>query len=268
MLKKFIFIFLANSLLVLNAQECNFFSVNFEKGEKLTYVVSYNWFVIFTDVGEAVFRVAESKVGKEPCLYIGATGKTYQNWDWFFEVRDKYETWVDPVSLKPYYFKRQVREGGYEMDFKDVYYRNKGFATSNYVINKSPEKTDTISITNCTFDIISVLYYARTLDFSKMKKDEKMQFSILLDRKIEPVYFINRGIETIKLKKLGEFECIKLGIPLISGSVFKEGDELSVWITNDKNHMPVYAESPIIVGSVKIKLLSYEGLKYELKAKK
>lgn len=267
---RFSLIFIISILLLVSVEgqiSCKTFQRNFEPGEKLTYVVSYNWFVIFTDVGEATFKTTESKLGNINCLHIAATGNTYPSWDWFFKVRDKYETWVNPVDIKPYYFKRQVREGGYEMDYRDVFNRNKGYAISNYVVNKSPETKDTIAISNCTFDVISVLFYARTLDFSKIKKDEKIHFSILLDRKIEDVYFIYRGIENIKIKKLGEFECIKLGVSLVSGSVFKEGDELSVWVTNDKNHMPVYAESPIIVGSVKVKLLSYEGLKYKLTSK-
>ncbi|NJK86253.1 MAG: DUF3108 domain-containing protein [Bacteroidales bacterium] len=244
---------------------CPQYPINFKAGEKLTYVVSYNWFVIFTEVGEADFTVENAKIGDRPCLHILALGKTYPSWDWFFKVRDRYETWVEPATLKPYYFKRQVREGGYEIDYKDVFNRQKKYAISRHVVNKSPEKRDTIAISNCTFDVISVLYYARTLDYTKLKPGNKVDFSILLDRKIEHVNFSFKGIENIKVKKIGDVECIKLGVSLVAGTVFKEGDEMYIWISNDKNHIPVYMETPIIVGSVKVKLLSFEGLKYPLK---
>ena len=47
---------------------------------------------------------------------------------------------------------------------------------------------------------------------------------------------------------------------MATGEVFDDPYPLSVWITDDKNHIPVLLESKIIVGSVKIELIKYSGL--------
>jgi len=38
---------------------------------------------------------------------------------------------------------------------------------------------------------------------------------------------------------------------------------MTLWITDDKNHVPILAKSKIIVGNLKAELMEYEGLKNE-----
>lgn len=243
---------------------CEKYPLNFSAGEQLTYVVSYNWFVLWTEVGEVTFKVDESTLGKKQVYHLSGTGSTYPSWDLFFKVRDRYESWIDTETLKPYYFKRMVREGGYEIDIRYIFNRYRNYALSSYIVNKKPEEKDTLAINDCTFDVMSVLYYARSLDYSKLTPGEIIPFTILLDRKLEKVYFRYLGTEPVKVKKIGELKCIKLSVYLVAGSVFKGGENMFVWLTDDKNKLPVYVETPIIVGSVKVKLVSFDGLKYPL----
>ncbi|MBL0314499.1 MAG: DUF3108 domain-containing protein [Flavobacteriales bacterium] len=44
------------------------------------------------------------------------------------------------------------------------------------------------------------------------------------------------------------------------GRVFKKEEDLSVWITDDANHLPILAKAKILVGSVKMELKTYSGL--------
>ncbi len=247
----------------INAQpDCRVNSLNFQPGEKLLYTVSYNWFVLWTEVGEVSVSVNHAKIGNKPCYHLLGTGSTYPGWDFFFRVRDRYESWVNPENLQPVYSKREVREGGYEIDIRYLFNRKKGYALSSSIVNKKPEEKDTLAITDCTYDVMSILYYARTLDYSVFKPEQVIPVTILLDRQLENLYFRYKGIENIKIRKLGEFECIKLSVLLVAGTVFKGGESMTVWITNDRNRIPVYVESPIIVGSVKARLFAYDHLKY------
>lgn len=262
---------IAASLLTLNqinAQSgCRIQSLNFKPGEKLDFVVSYNWFVIWTEVGEVSLSVEKTEIENTPLYHLLGTGRTYPGWDFFFRVRDRYESWVNPGNLKPLYFKREVREGGYEIDIQYLFNRKKNYALSSCVVNRKPEEKDTLGITDCTFDVISILYYARTLDYSKCKPEQVIPVTILLDRQLEDIYFRYKGIETVKIRRVGEFECIRLSVMLVAGTVFKGGESMTVWITNDKNKMPVYVETPVIVGSVKARLQSWKNLSYPLDSK-
>lgn len=243
---------------------CSIRNKAFIAGEEVKYTVSYNWFIFWTEVGEVTFKVDESKIFNRHCLHLLAKGRTYKSWDWFFKVRDRYESWVHPSTLKPYFFNRDVNEGGYRFNVKYFFNRKRDYALSFYTRNNKPEKKDTINITDCTYDVISILYCARNIDYTKYKKNDTVPVTILLDNQLEDVYFRYQGIENIKIRQFGKFECIKLSVFLVAGSVFRGGEHMNVWITNDKNRIPIYIESPIIVGSIKARVHSIEGYKYDL----
>jgi hypothetical protein len=42
--------------------------------------------------------------------------------------------------------------------------------------------------------------------------------------------------------------------------VFKKEEDLSVWITDDANHLPILAKAKILVGSIKMELAEYSGM--------
>jgi len=47
-------------------------------------------------------------------------------------------------------------------------------------------------------------------------------------------------------------------------AIFKEGDEMTVWVSDDKNRIPLLVETPILVGSIKAKVQSIKNNKYPL----
>jgi hypothetical protein len=246
---------------------CNIQNLSFRPGEEARYRISYNWFVLWTDVGEVRFSVKDSKVSGIPCLHLLAVGATYKSWDWFFKVRDRYESWVDPETLKPIVFNRDVYEGGYTIKHRYVFNHRKGLAYTQTQNNDKPARRDTFSITDCTFDLVSVLYYVRNIDYSGYRVNDTIPITILLDNEIYNIYFRYLGTEKKKIKKLGEIDCMKFSAMLIQGSVFKGGEKMFLWVTNDKNRIPVYIESPIIIGSVRGTLVDIKGNKYPVEFK-
>ena len=240
---------------------------NFQVGEKVKYVLTYNWFLVWTDVGEVTFEVNEAMRNNQQAYHLIGKGKTYSFYDWFYQVRDIYETWVDPETLQPYYYKRDVNEGGYKIDITYEYNWNDSLAYAESKKTRQPFKKDTIPLTNCTYDIMSIIYYARSIDFSKYEVGEKIPLTLLLDSQIEPVYIRYLGKEERRVRGMGKFDCIKFSGYLVPGDVFKGGEDLEVWVTDDKNRLPVWIESPIKVGKIKARMVKYEGLKYELTSK-
>jgi len=245
-------------------KDCNIQNFSFQAGEEARYRISYNWFVWWTDVGEMWFSVKESSVSDIPCLHLLAVGATYKSWDWFFKVRDRYESWVYPESLKPIVFSRDVYEGGYTFKHHYVFNHRKGIAYMQTQNSDKPVKKDTIAIPDCTFDIVSILYYVRNIDFSRYRINDTIPVTILLDNEIYNIYFRYLGTEKKKIKSMGETDCMKFSAMLIQGSIFKGGEKMFLWVTNDKNHIPVYIESPIIVGSVRGTLIDIKGNRYPL----
>ena len=255
-------VFAVLSIHNLNAQDCRGKNTTFKTGEEVTYIVSYDWFVIWTEVGEIKLSIKDTTYQDKPAYEFVGLGETFKSWDWIFKVRDRFETVVDKNTLKPYVAVRDIKEGNYRQydnyryNFKEneVYARNK--------TNDKPETLDTLAINGCTFDIMSALLFARNIDFSKHKVGDTIPVTIMLDKESYPIYFRYQGIENYKLKHIGVFECIKFSVMLIEGEMFHEGENMTVWATNDKNHIVVYAESPILVGSVKVRLAEVKNNRY------
>jgi hypothetical protein len=50
----------------------------------------------------------------------------------------------------------------------------------------------------------------------------------------------------------------------VKGTIFAGGEKMSVWVSDDANHVPLRIESPITVGSVKVDMMQYKNLRYPL----
>jgi len=259
---------LSISFLYANAQSnpCEIQNNAFQTGENLAYVITYNWFFVWTDVGGVRFEVTEDKMFGQEVLNLKGTGVTFSFYDWFFQVRDVYQSWVQPENLLPVYYHRDVNEDGYLIDIKYQFDYDNMVAYSETVKRKRPLKKDTIEIAPCTYDVMSVIYQARNIDFSKYKKDEQIPFKILLDNEIHEVFIRYKGKEAKKVRGVGKFNTIKFTGSLVAGDVFQGGEDLQIWVTDDENRIPVWIESPIIVGTIKARLVGYEGLKHPLKS--
>ena len=122
----------------------------YKLGEYAAYKVSFGpiW------VGYADLEITEIKtINHKPSFHIIGKGKTAPFFDWFFKVRDVYETFIDTATLLPIEFKRDVNEGGhlinqhYSFNHLDSIVRTQD---SNFYILPNSQ------------DMLSALFYART----------------------------------------------------------------------------------------------------------
>ncbi|MFI5152073.1 MAG: DUF3108 domain-containing protein [Chitinophagales bacterium] len=228
---------------------CGVRNTAFQYNELLTYRVYYTLWGVYIGAGEANFTTSIEQLNGRAVYHITGDGKTYSFYDNFFKVRDKYETYIDTASLQPFKFVRNVDEGGYKI------YENVSFnkTTNTAVTNKGVYK-----VPGCVQDVLSAIYYARNIDFSKLKPDDKIPFSMFLDNEVYNLYIRYLGKEVIKTK-YGKFRAIKFRPLLIKGTIFEGGEKMTVWVSDDANHVPVRVESPISVGSVKVDMMDFRN---------
>jgi hypothetical protein len=245
---------------VMGQPNCSPGAISFEPGETLTYEVYYHWGFVWANAGEAVFAVDHEKLQDKRTFHISGAGSTYKSYDWFYKVRDKFESWVDTVSLKPIRYIRNSNEGSTHV-YNDNYFNFKtGKATCYKIIKGKPSK-DTVKINDCTFDVMTMIYYARCIDFSKYKPDTKIPISLYLDGEVyDKLYIRYIGKEKIKTA-LGEYNCIKFKPLLIPGTIFSGGEEMTVWVTDDDKKVPVFIKTPIVVGEVQVKIKAIKNTK-------
>ena len=109
------------------------------------------------------------------------------------------------------------------------------------------------------------MYYARNIDFSKLQPDDKIPFAMFLDNEVFNMHIRYLGKEVIKTK-YGKFNAIKIKPLLLKGTIFEGGENMTVWISDDLNHIPLRVESPIVVGKVKIDMMGHQGLRHPLRS--
>lgn len=260
-------ILLSGSLRLASQSPCVRENKAFTYGEELNYRVVYNWGLVWLESAHTTFRVERSAYqGKRTYLLTGKGG-TYSKYDWFFKVRDMFETQLDSVSFRPLKFHADIHEGN--KNDKHTYLFNDANRRAFTIINRGekPVALDTVKTSNCTIDVLTAIYYARNIDYSKCKPNDTVNVMLLLDGKIYSTYIRYLGKEKYTSKELGTFNCIKFSPRLVEGSIFKKGEEMIVWATDDENKVPLYIETPIIVGTIKVRLVSYKGLRNPESAK-
>lgn len=247
------FLMLSNSFVM--AQSMRYVeNTAFDRGEKLTFRVYYQSFLTGkVTAGEAKLEVKKKSITKNnrSTFHIVGTGQSKGAFNLFFKVNDRFETFIDEEALIPWYFIRRTREGGFKKDDEVTFMQQRGVAVSRNAIKNIPINTQ---------DILSVFYYARTLDITGMQPDESFPLAFFLDDSVYVSKIVYLGKEQIKTE-LGTFNCLKFKPMVIKGDVFSEPYPMELWITDDKNRLPVMVSSAVIVGSAKMELVDYEGLK-------
>lgn len=235
---------------------CGSQNTSFNKGEHLFFKVFYNMGRIYIGAGEATFDVNEEMFNNRKVYHIMGNGRTVKSYEWFYKVRDLYETYIDEQTMLPLKFVRNVNEGGFKI------YNNISF---NQSIGQAVSSNGIFNVPHCIQDVLSAIYYARNIDYSKIKPGTKIPFTMFLDDKVYNLFIRYWGKEQITTR-YGTFNALKITPLLIEGTMFKGGEKMTVWVSDDANHLPLRIDSPILVGSIKVDLVSFNNIRNPLTA--
>jgi len=224
----------------------------FQAGEKLTYRLHYG----LIDAAQATLEVkkVERKISGRSLYRVIGKGKSIGSFNWFFKVDDRYESYIDEKGIFPWVFIRRVNEGGYKINQDYTFIQNKGKVKEGEKVYKAPTNVQ---------DMISSYYYARTLDFSNAKKGDIFEFDSFVDGEVYPLKIKFLGREKVKIRK-GKYNALKFSPVVQVDRIFKNEDDLQVWISDDENKIPLLAKAKILFGSIKMELTDYEGLRSDI----
>jgi hypothetical protein len=223
--------------------------------EKLTFRVHYG----LINAAAVTMEVGESYVDKNDrkCYHIKADGRTLKSFDWAYKVRDKFESYVDQEAIAPISYNKSVQEDKYT---------DNDLVTFKHSKKKLYGIKGVLDMPEYTHDIISALYYVRNIDFSSAKKGDNFPIDIYLDNKIYNLGFKYDGKETINTD-IGKIKCLRFIPILVVDRVFKDQNDMTVWVSDDDNKIPIRVKAKIMVGSVKVDITDYSHLKNPFTAK-
>lgn len=230
---------------------CGIKNSSTQSGELLTYKVYYTLAGAYIGAGEAFFSNKLETYQNKTVYHVTGAGNSYKSYDWFYKVRDVYESYIDTNTMLPMKFVRDVNERN-----SRIYNR----VLFNHATNKAVSTNGMFSIPSCVQDVLSAIYYARNIDYNHYKAGDKIPFSLYLDDEVFNIFIRYMGKETLKTK-FGTYNTIKFKPLLIEGTLFKGGENMTVWVTDDMNKVPVLVETPILIGSIKVYLAGYQMLR-------
>jgi len=232
---------------------------SFQAGEWLKFKLSYSGWM---KAGNATLEISENTYKDKPVYKVVGKGWTTGAVKWFFNVEDHYESHFDKVTGQPYKFVRNINEGGYTknriVDFDHV--QNKA------LINDLKEHTNsTVDIEKNIQDLVSAYYYLRNnYNTETIQKGSIVELNIFFDSETFLFKLKYLGRETIQTK-FGKIKCIKFRPYVMAGRVFKEEESLTLWVTADKNKVPMKIKADLRVGSLRADLEALKGLKHPFK---
>lgn len=250
-----------------NAQYRSITNTAYKHGEKLTYVVYFDSFLtgkIKAAYGTFEVLPKSENIGGRSCYHIVASGATYKKYNWAIYVNDRFDSYIDEQGQFPLMFLRRAREGKFTAD-QDIVF-NHAKKVAQFKDNKN-NKVVTYNIPEYVHDMISAGYYARNMDLSNFNANNPITLPFVFEDSLYSTTLMYDGLTNLKIG-LGTFNCIKLKPKVLVGTVFGEAYPLTIYVTNDKNRIPIYAKSSILVGNVKFELVNYSNIKNPMDAKK
>ena len=219
----------------------------FVQGEKLTYQIKYGFVV----GGITTLTLSDSVYNGKKVFHALAVGQTTGLANALYGVEDIYESWFDKKTNLPLKSIRNIKEGHYKHYNEVIYNRKSNTITSSMSgVHNVPEKI---------LDLSSTFYYLRRVDFSKVNEGDTVFVNMYFSDEIFPFHLVFNGKETIRTK-FGKINCYKLSPIVEAGRMFKTSNDLTIWLTNDDNCIPILVRMDIrIVGAVYLKLINYEN---------
>ena len=229
---------------------------NIQSGEILSYRIHYG----ILNAGTATLTSLKTTYKGQPHFYVKGYGKTTGAVRAFFKVEDNYESFINYNTGLPSFYVRNVKEGSYTQHFETV------FNQSNQTLlltDKEKNTTKSMKSVAGIQDMLSAFYYLRSLDGSDLKVGSVKKVNIWIDDEMFPFQLKVVGVENIKTK-FGYINSLKIVPQVISGRVFKDKEGVTLWVSNDKNHIPISVKAELAVGSLKADIDSYSNVKYPL----
>jgi hypothetical protein len=216
--------------------------VGFGVGERLVYSVQYG----IVNAGEAVLEVRNiGVIDDKPVYYIVSDARTNDVFSVFYRVRDRFMSFMDTTDLVSLRYEKHLREGKFKSDRVVVFDQKQ---------HKAYYEDKEIPIAPRTQDVLSAMYYARTLP---LKVGSSFALANHTDGKNYPLVVKVLGEERIRVEA-GTFDCLMVEPFLRYPGIFTQKGRVRIWVTNDRYKIPVLMKSKVIIGEVSAELTGYK----------
>lgn len=224
----------------------------YSEGEKLTYQIYYGP----VNGGKVEITLEPAYYNEEKVLHAKAVGYTTGLANRLYRIYDVYQSYMDPVTGLPVKAVRDINEGSYSYYNEVLYNRDSNTVVSHLSgLNEVPAGI---------LDMLSVIYKLRdTLHTFNFAGGEILEFNTFFSDEVYPVVIKYSNPEVLNTR-MGKFNTLKFFPASEPGRMFKGESDITVWLSNDNNFVPLRVRLNMLVGAVRMDLIEAEGLRYRL----
>jgi len=234
----------------------------FQAGEELNYDLYFRYGLINTKAGLSSLVVSEESYNGVNAYKMTMLARSTGFANKMFSLKDTLMSYTTKEVVPLAFVKNALEQGDYTQETATYDYSSDSITVKSKRIRNDILRFDeTLKSQECIYDMVSIIYYARTLDFSKMKKGDKKTISSLSGKRIVDMDIEFQGVEKVRANDNQEYNCIKL-VLMINTAAFEDNKEaMKVYLSNDINRVPIRIDSQLKLGSTRAILKNYKGLR-------
>lgn len=239
----------------------------YHPGEELYYRVSYKAKMFpNTEVGTVEVKTSNTTFNGAARYKVEGIGRTMPTYRWFYNLEDIYSVWIDTAALRPVHFASDIREGDYTFESVYRYDWDRMSVHTRWSSRKKPFREKVMALTKVSMDPISLFFTLRSAKAEDFRVGFPATLEMVLQDTIRVLRYRYLGPEVKKIRNIGKFRTLKFECQLgtTEGYSFTDGSIFTIWISDDRNKIPLYIESPVRVGSINAYISHFRGLKYPL----
>lgn len=221
--------------------------------ETLHYVISYKWGMIHKDAGDATLSLRQKGHNYEAVL----AARTRPWADNFYRVRDTLLCTMNTANLTPVSYHKITHEKGKHKRDVITYTQGRGITKGEAVKYRNKDGKWTTSRKSLTasgpvFDMLSIFYYLRTLDYDRLSKNHYVyKATVFSGSRSETISIRCLGREKVKLRDKSTQEAYRIRFNFTTNGGTKSSDDMDTWISTDASHIPLYLVGKLPVGEVR-----------------
>lgn len=256
-------LFLLFPIIKANSQ-CQVENNYFQAGETLNYDLYFKWGILSKKAGVASLRISNVTYADQDAYKASLISNSRGSARDIFKMDDTISCVVNK-QMVPLAFYKDAHEGDdYTKERVSYTYQPDNSVKIRTMRHKNGtfRFDETFHRPNCTYDMLSVVLYARTLDYSRMRKGNKVSVDFISGKKRLNMIIQHNGTEKLKVNDGSKYNCIKLSLKIADDAFKNEEDAMTVYITNDMNRMPIRIDTKLKIGNARVILNGFKGNKH------
>ncbi|MBI4480581.1 MAG: DUF3108 domain-containing protein [Acidobacteria bacterium] len=172
---------------------------------------------------------------------VGYVSNTYR-------VEDEYQSQFRNPGFCSSGIHKQIQEGNRHRDVKLEFDSQRRVARleDRDMLGHTPPKIEQFAIPECVQDILSAVYYARSLP---MTVGQSFEFPLNDGAKTIQIHVEVQAEEEVTTEA-GKFQAIRVEPDVFSGHLFSGKGRMFIWFTKDARRIPVQLRAQIGVGTL------------------